>query len=80
MFMKKNNDSDSVLHALCNDIKRTPLVLFVGAGVNAGIAPQWGELLRRLLRRAINNFIDSDTGVIDYNEVDQKVQYIMEKT
>ncbi len=34
---------------LVRDIKRTPLVLFVGAGVNAGLVPDWKGLLNSLL-------------------------------
>lgn len=37
-----------------NSIKKKPLVLFVGAGINYPIAPTWSELLDRIIEDALN--------------------------
>ena len=41
---------------LLEDVRRAPLVLFVGAGVTAGILPTWDDLLEELLDEAIDDF------------------------
>jgi hypothetical protein len=47
-------NSKNNFNELVRDIKNKELVLFVGAGVTADLLPTWNELLKKLVRYAIN--------------------------